>query len=124
MASKPTYEEVLRYVVEATGDKDIAAIARQILNLSDASDEAKESTARLLEGFADAQGLERSAKAFRALGTEITEVQGRYTATQSRITELTTARSALASLARACAAGTDGPCPIIDAFGVDPVSAP
>ena len=90
MASKPTYEEVLRYVVEATGDKDIAAIARQILNLSDASDEAKESTARLLEGFADAQGLERSAKAFRALGTEITEVQGRYTATQSRITELTT----------------------------------
>ncbi len=90
MASKPTYEEVLRYVVEATGDKDIAAIARQILNLSDASDEAKESTARLLEGFADAQGLERSAKAFRALGTEITELQGRYTATQSRITELTT----------------------------------
>lgn len=90
MASKPTYEEVLRYVIEATGEKDIAAIARQILNLSDASDEAKETTARLLDGFADAQGLERSAKAFRALGTEITEVQGRYTSIQARITALTT----------------------------------
>ena len=90
MASKPTYEEVLRYVIEATGEKDIAAIARQILNLSDASDEAKETTAQLLDGFADAQGLERSAKAFRTLGTEITEVQGRYTSIQSRISELTT----------------------------------
>lgn len=44
----------------------------------------------------------------------------RIAALDARITELTAARSALASLAGACAAGTDGPCPIIDSFGVTP----
>jgi hypothetical protein len=95
MASKPNYEEVLRYIVEATGDQDIAALARQILTLDNVSEEARESTARLLQGFADAQALERSAKAFRSLGTEITEVQGRYTGIQSRIRDLTTEMAAV-----------------------------
>jgi MerR family mercuric resistance operon transcriptional regulator len=40
----------------------------------------------------------------------------RITALDARIAELTTARDALSRLARTCAAGTTGPCPILSAF--------
>lgn len=40
----------------------------------------------------------------------------RITALDARIGELKAARSALARLARECAEGTEGPCPIIDSF--------
>ena len=44
----------------------------------------------------------------------------RLAALDARIAELTVARSALARLAASCAAGTNGPCPILEAF--DPPS--
>lgn len=40
----------------------------------------------------------------------------RLAALDARIAELTEARTALARLATACAGGTKGPCPIIEAF--------
>ena len=46
----------------------------------------------------------------RALAAE------RLASIDARIAELTEARTALARLAGACAAGTTGPCPIIEAF--------
>ncbi|MFC3713460.1 MerR family transcriptional regulator [Sphingoaurantiacus capsulatus] len=46
----------------------------------------------------------------RALATE------RLAALDAKIAELTTARTALATLAESCAAGTRGPCPILGAF--------
>jgi MerR family mercuric resistance operon transcriptional regulator len=46
----------------------------------------------------------------RALAAE------RLKALESKIAELETARTALTRLSRACAAGTGGPCPIIEAF--------
>jgi MerR family mercuric resistance operon transcriptional regulator len=46
----------------------------------------------------------------RALAAE------RLAALDSRIAELEAARSALTRLSKACAAGTKGPCPILEAF--------
>jgi len=46
----------------------------------------------------------------RALAAE------RLAALEARIGELEVARSALTRLSRACAAGTKGPCPILEAF--------
>jgi len=46
----------------------------------------------------------------RALAAE------RLEALDSKIAELEAARSALARLSKACAAGTKGPCPILEAF--------
>lgn len=46
----------------------------------------------------------------RALAAE------RLAALESKIAELESARSALARLSRACASGTAGPCPILEAF--------
>jgi MerR family mercuric resistance operon transcriptional regulator len=46
----------------------------------------------------------------RALAAE------RLAALEAKIAELESARAALARLSRACAAGTAGPCPIIEAF--------
>ncbi len=46
----------------------------------------------------------------RALATE------RLAVLDTKIAELTAARSALAKLAQTCAAGTRGPCPILGAF--------
>jgi MerR family mercuric resistance operon transcriptional regulator len=40
----------------------------------------------------------------------------RLAALDARIAELETARTALARLSKACAAGTRGPCPILEAF--------
>ena len=40
----------------------------------------------------------------------------RLAALESKIAELEAARSALTRLSRACAAGTKGPCPILEAF--------
>lgn len=40
----------------------------------------------------------------------------RIAALDLRIAELQTARQALTALARACASGIDGPCPIVSAF--------
>jgi len=89
MASKPAFEEVLRYVIETQGDTEIAAMARQILGLSDASDEARRTTAQLLDQFADSQKLARTAQAFRELGTEVIEVQQQYSQIQARVAALT-----------------------------------
>ncbi len=46
----------------------------------------------------------------RALASE------RLAALDSKIAELEAARSALTRLSKACAAGTEGPCPILEAF--------
>jgi MerR family mercuric resistance operon transcriptional regulator len=46
----------------------------------------------------------------RALAAE------RLAALEAKIAELEKAKAALARLSRACAAGTDGPCPILEAF--------
>jgi MerR family mercuric resistance operon transcriptional regulator len=52
-------------------------------------------------------------------------VQARHLATQrirgldQKIAELQAAKSSLSRLASACAHGTDGPCPILDAFGAE-----
>jgi hypothetical protein len=85
MATKPTFEEVLRYVVEAKGDEDIGRLAQQILSLGEASDQAKDVTAQLLQEFSQAKGLAAAAERFRALGTSITELTGDYTRTQAQL---------------------------------------
>lgn len=42
--------------------------------------------------------------------------ESRIVALDQKIVELRAVKSALATLAQACASGTDGPCPIIEAF--------
>lgn len=65
-----------------------------------------------LEAIAELLALDSSEDRarVRALAAE------RLAALDSRIAELEAARSALTRLARACAAGDSGPCPIIEAF--------
>lgn len=85
MATKPTFEEVLRYVVEAKGEEDIGRLARQILSLGDASDEAKDVTATLLEEFSDSRRLTGAATRFRELGTSIVELARQYPELQAKL---------------------------------------
>ncbi len=46
----------------------------------------------------------------------------RLAALESKIAELEAARTALTRLSRACAAGTKGPCPILEAFEAKPAT--
>jgi MerR family mercuric resistance operon transcriptional regulator len=65
-----------------------------------------------LESIAELLALDSSEDRprVRALAAE------RLAALESRIAELESARAALTRLSRACAAGGEGPCPIIEAF--------
>lgn len=73
-----TYEEVLRFLIEAKGDENVARIAREILALGDAGEEAQSQTAAMLDEFSKAKGLTRTADDFRALGTRVVELTQRY----------------------------------------------
>lgn len=83
--NKNTFEEVLRFIIEAEGDTDIARLAKQILSLDEASQEARESTAALLDTYAKSQGLGRAADEFRRLGTEVVELQRSFTEIQGKV---------------------------------------
>lgn len=81
--------------------------------------------ARRLRFIKAAQGAGFSLEEIKTLldldaGADRTQVRAlardRIAALDARIAELRTARKALASLADACAEGTDGPCPIITSF--------
>jgi MerR family transcriptional regulator, mercuric resistance operon regulatory protein len=63
-----------------------------------------------LEQIAELIALDATDDRARALAQE------RIAALDARIAELTAARDALSQLARACGAGSTGPCPIITAF--------
>lgn len=73
-----TYEEVLRFLIEAKGDENVARLARQILSLGDAGEEAQAQTAAMLDEFGKAKGLARTADDFRNLGTRVVELTQRY----------------------------------------------
>jgi MerR family mercuric resistance operon transcriptional regulator len=65
-----------------------------------------------LEAIAELLALDSShdRPRVRALAAE------RLAALEARIAELESAKAALTRLSRACAAGTEGPCPILEAF--------
>lgn len=73
-----TYEEVLRFLIEAKGDENVARMAREILSLGDAGEEAQAQTAAMLDEFGKAKGLSRTADEFRTLGTRVVELTQRY----------------------------------------------
>jgi MerR family transcriptional regulator, mercuric resistance operon regulatory protein len=52
----------------------------------------------------------------QAAGFTLDEIGELLAALEAKIAELESARSALTRLSKACAAGTKGPCPILEAF--------
>ncbi|MEN1941009.1 Laminin subunit alpha-2 [Luteimonas sp. MJ174] len=90
-----TYEEVLRFLIEAKGDENVARLAKQILSLGDAGEEAQTQTAAMLDEFGKAKGLSRTADDFRTLGTRVVELTQRYgdlrTRTEAVATEIAAA---------------------------------
>lgn len=96
-----TYEEVLRFLIEAKGDENVARLAKEILSLGDAGEEAQAQTAAMLDEFGKAKGLSRTADDFRNLGARVVELTQRYgdlrtraeaVATEIAATEKPTAR--------------------------------
>lgn len=89
MSTRNVYEEVLRFLIEADGNEDVARLARQLVELGEGGDDAKKKVAGLLEEFSRDQGLDRTARRFRELGTEIIQLGSKQETTKARITALT-----------------------------------
>jgi TP901 family phage tail tape measure protein len=62
-----TREEVLRYVYQVTGNDDLTAAAKSLLDLGDASDETQAAVKRLADEFAAASSASKAVDNYKAL---------------------------------------------------------
>lgn len=83
-----TYEEVLRFLIQAKGDEDVARLAREILELEEAGEGAQEKVAALLDEFGKSRGLQKTADQFRDVGQQVLQLGQKYNATRDRIGEV------------------------------------
>lgn len=91
-------DEVIRYVYEVSGSKELRDVAKQLLETGGASEEAQADVRKLAEEFgalakqaSDAQGLQSSVETFRKLSAEVLATQRQITAAKTKITELSKA---------------------------------
>ncbi len=86
--AKNTTEELLRFVVQATGSETLTPIVRSILDLSNNSEEAQQAVGALLTELADNQKLERTLEQYRKTGDKVLELSRKYEETKAKVIEL------------------------------------
>jgi len=87
MASQTT-EEILKFVVQATGNESLTPIVRSILDLSGNSAEAEKAVGDLLTQMADSQKLTTTLEQYRKVGASVLDLSKQYDAAKLRVAEL------------------------------------
>ena len=86
--AKNTTEELLRFVVQATGSETLTPIVRSILDLSSNSEEAQQAVGALLTELADNQKLSASLEQYKKTGAAVLDLSKRYNEAKAKVAEL------------------------------------
>lgn len=78
MARSNAYEEVMRIVLQTSGEEGVAALQRALEGMGEGGEEAERQISGLFDELAKARGLEKTATSFRELGTEVLSAGQRY----------------------------------------------
>lgn len=87
MASQTT-EEILKFVVKASGNESLTPIVRSILDLSGNSAEAEQAVGDLLTQLSDSQKLSATLDQYRKVGASVLELSKQYDAAKVKVAEL------------------------------------
>lgn len=87
MASQTT-EEILKFVVKASGNESLTPIVRTILDLSGNSAEAEQAVGDLLTQLSDSQKLSTTLEQYKKVGASVRELSARYDETRLKVAEL------------------------------------
>lgn len=87
MASQTT-EEILRFVVQATGNESLTPIVRSILDLSGNSQEAQAAVGELLTQLSDQAKLSATLEQYRRVGAGVLDLGKQYDAAKAKVEQL------------------------------------
>lgn len=83
-----TTEEILRFVVQATGNESLTPIVRSILDLSGNSQEAQTQVSALLTELSDQARLSATLEQYRRVGAGVIQLGKDYDAAKARVEQL------------------------------------
>lgn len=83
-----TYEEVLRFLVQAEGTPELTKLARAVLSVGEAGEESEQRLAGLLDELSSAASLEKTSSDFKRLGSELIDLNGRYNTTRESVKKI------------------------------------